>query len=139
MCRNYEITTKTVFTLHALHLSASIIYSVSLERPSATEWEDILRHIAKPVRDYSRHHSSFSESSEESEPGRYEQSNRDEIALRNKSSCRIRRSRKKTVYSIIRNMPEQSRLDWDNGEGFCEVSCFIQIKFTQFIVLLLLC
>lgn len=132
MCGNCEIITKRVFTLHASHLSISIRYSVSLERPTRREWEDILSSIAKPVREHNRRHSSLSESSEESEPGRYEQSNRDEIRLRNKASCRIRKSRKKTVYSIIRNMPDQSRLDWDNGEGFCEVRCLSKLNVINF-------
>ena len=98
-------------------------YLVSLERPTRAEWDHILQHIARPLKEQNPLDSSLSDSSEASERGPYDESNKEEILLRNKASCRIRRSRKKTVYSIIKMSTEQSRLDWDdNGEGYCEVS-----------------
>ena len=78
MYRKCGITRKTVFTLHALRFTVTVKYLVSLERPTRAEWDHILQRIARPLKEQNPLDSSLSDSSEASERGPYDGSNKEE-------------------------------------------------------------
>ena len=94
-----------------------------LDELGRAQWNRVLRRISRPTRKHEDDNNSGADSasSEEEIECRFTKSNLSEIRYRNTAAARINRARVKTNFPVIRNMASTSRLDWDNGEGFCEV------------------
>lgn len=111
----------------AKYQSLSHTCSVRLEKVGRAEWHQILRGISRPTREQSASEAE-SASSEEEVEAKFTKSNLAEIIFRNRAATKINKARKKTTYNHIKpQMASPSRLDWHNGEGYCEVNTVFSV------------